>query len=889
MLPSPSHFLRNWRIWLFLASLALLGWLGWDSSPAAAQGPPELSVDGSGGMAIPGDEVTYQIRLLNWTDKIIPEAAISHTLPSGFSYVSGSTRVTVGGWSITQTDPVIQGQTLVWGQFKLPAAGHTAHNPYGVHTFVQDLCLPEFVDFQLDQALALVGSGGYVTQLFYRITPETTGPDPCAVYFVNAAYDRNLVPILRLQGVWNPVGFWQKPGPGVKGDYSEIAAAFALYVEGLPRRNTHPLYVTIWNEPDLWVEWSGAPNAWEYGRFFVAVSNAIRRLNDPRIRILNGAVTPANTTFIRRLMAVPGFVNAFDVWASHCYPYNHPPWYNIHHRTARYGNTVIDCYIEERDVIARYGGRTGFKFVVKETGYGLGDSLYAFEGFPAINEWNRASYISSAFHSYWRAWPEVIAVTPFELGDPWSGWEWLDWVDYTVSLDPFHFSYSPRPQYNSVAALSKPRGAPVPHGFEVTFRARLADDLPLGTYTSQLSGSALGATAALTQAAPVRVVAHLERLYLPVVRHNQNGGVWTMEVPNEGSSVYLSQEGVADARPVDYSQDAQHLPGVETDGDGAIVPTHFLTQKNGLGIQGGQTTSRASQVFDGEEPRLVALDEGGDRAYVGLTGGVLAILNLSNLEVESRIPLGSELVALAPGPEAGIVYGALSMGEVILVDAARGEVNASTSDLGRPQDIVFDPRARNLLIADAADGRIIRLSQDLSARLDVVSLEDLPDQLALDPADRRLFVTFPGARRVLALDADTLRQLAETELAGGPLIDMAFDAARGRLYVLSALSPRYRGISVLRADDLFSLALVAGSPDVPLKEASTLALSSNSRLLVAEGIHLYSISPEQFEVCSQSRLEHPVGRGKLAADQATGRILWVNSAAFFVEGELAAR
>ena len=177
MLPPSSRFLRNWRIWLFLACLALLGWLGWDSSLAAAQGPPELSVDGSGGMAIPGDEVTYQIRLLNWTDEIIAESAISHTLPSGFSYVSGSTRVTVGGWPLTQTDPDIQGQTLVWGQFKLPAAGHTAHNPYGVHTFIQDLCLPEFVDFQLDQALALVGSGGYVTQLFYRITPETTGPE----------------------------------------------------------------------------------------------------------------------------------------------------------------------------------------------------------------------------------------------------------------------------------------------------------------------------------------------------------------------------------------------------------------------------------------------------------------------------------------------------------------------------------------------------------------------------------------------------------------------------------------------------------------------------------------------------------------------------------------
>jgi len=371
----PNDVRYNWRAGLFAFCLALLGWLFWTTSPAAAQGPSDLSVEGSGGLTVPGGEVTYHLRLLNWTDSILSDGVISHTLPTGFSYVPGSTQVTVGGWPITQTDPISNGATLTWGPIQLPAAGHTAHNPYGVHTFVQDLCLPEFIDFQLDQALELVGSGGYVTQLFYRITTATNGPDPCAVYFVNAAYDRNLVPILRLQGVWNPVGFWEKPDPGPGGNYAEIADAFARYVAGLPRRNTHPLYVTIWNEPDLWVEWSGKPNAREYGRFFVAVSNAIRGLNDSRIRILNGAVTPTNTVFIRQLMAVPGFVSGFDAWASHCYPYNHPPWYNIHHGTARYGNAVIDCYIEERDTIARYGGRTGFKFVIKDTGHGLWDDL----------------------------------------------------------------------------------------------------------------------------------------------------------------------------------------------------------------------------------------------------------------------------------------------------------------------------------------------------------------------------------------------------------------------------------------------------------------------------------------------------------------------------------
>jgi sugar lactone lactonase YvrE len=868
--------LLNWRICLFLACLALLAWLWGDASPAAAQSPPDpaLSVTGSGGLAVPGGEVSYHIQLLNWTDDIIPNGIITHTLPPGFSYLPGSTQVTVGGWPITHTDPISQGASLVWGPFQLPAAGHTAHNPYGAHTFVQDLCLPAFIDFQLDQALALAGSGGYVTQLFYRITPATTGPDPCAVDFVNAAYDRNLVPILRLQGVWNPAGFWEKPDPGPSGDYAAIAAAFARYVQGLPRRNTHPLYVTIWNEPDLWVEWSGTPNAGEYGRFFVAVSNAIRRLNDPRIRILNGAVTPANTAFIRQLLAVPGFTAAFDAWASHCYPYNHPPWYNIHQRTARYGNTVIDCYIQERDAIARYGGRTGFKFVIKETGHGLGDNLYAFEGFPRINETNRASFIASAFRDYWRTWPEIIAVTPFELGDPWSGWEWLDWVNYTVSLDPFHFSMTPHAQYNAVAVLAKPRGATLPHGFEVTFRARVAGDLPPGTYTSQLYGSAaVSASAVLTQAAPVQVVAHLERIYLPSIGVNRNGGVWYMQVPPDESAAPVTQEDVTGTSAAEYAQGSEW--------DGAIVPTHFLaaaaTVVPSPSTGEGQAPLPARQHLDGMEPNLLVLDEHWGHAYVGLKGGGLALLNLSTLELEKHIRLGSDLETLAPGPEAGTVYGALSSGQVVLIDVVRGEVVRRAEKLGRPRGLVFDPSTRSLLVADAQEGAVVRFSQDLSARLAAGALDDLPDQILLDSANRRFYVMLPGARRVVALDADSLWPVAQAELIGGPLIEMALDAARGRIYVLSALSPQYRGISVLRAGDLASLALVAGRPALPLKQATALALAPDGHLLVAEGTGLYRISPEDFSLVNLAQLEGGVERGGLVADPATGRIIWVNS------------
>jgi DNA-binding beta-propeller fold protein YncE len=804
-------------------------------------------------MVMPGDEVTYQIRLLNWTDSFTGSGSITHTLPAGFDYVPDSALVTVGGWPITRTEPLSQSGTLAWGPFRLLATGYADHNPYGVHTFVQDLCLTPFIDMQLDQALQLVGSGGYVTQLFYRITAAKTGPDACAVYFVNAAYDRNLVPILRLEGEWNSVGFWEQPDPGPDGDYSEIAAAFARYVAGLPRRNTHPLYVTIWNEPDLSVEWSGQPSAAQYGRFFVAVSSAIRSLGDARIRILNGATTPANTGFIHQLMAVPGFVNAFDAWASHCYPYNHPPRYNIHQHTARYGNAVIDCYIEERDVIARYGGRAGLKFVVTESGYGLGENTYHFEGYSRIDETNRASYIAAAFDSYWRTWPEVIAVTPFELGDPWSGWEWLDWIDYTLTLTPsLHFSLVPHPQFDAVAALGKPRGATVPHGIEVTFRARAAADLLPGIYTSDLAGSAGEATAVLTQTAPVRVMTHIVHTYLPLVQGGQPGGVW-------------------------YA--AQATPEGGGAGGDTIVPTGFLA---GAGSEVGAAqqpgSMAASRVPVGGEPRALALDGRLGRAYAALAGGQLAVVNLDTQAVDRRIDLGGEPQALALGPEAGTLYVSLDTGEIVRVDTVKGKVAARAGGLGRPAGLAFDPPTGRLLVADAQAGAILGFSQDLSTRVAAHSLEELPDQLLLDAAGRRLVVTLPGARRVVALDADTLQPAATVELSpGGPLVQAALDPARNRVLVLRALSPDYRGISVLRAGDLAPQALIAGSPAWPLARAAALAALPDGRLVVAEGNVLYWISPDKFEVVGRVGLNEPISAGGLSADPAGGHVAGADS------------
>jgi hypothetical protein len=169
--------------------------------------------------------------------------------------------------------------------------------------------------------------------------------------------------------------------------------------------------------------------------------------------------------------------------------------------------------------------------------------------------------------------------------------------------------------------------------------------------------------------------------------------------------------------------------------------------------------------------------------------------------------------------------------------------------------------------------------------LDVYPLADLPDQILLDPSNRRLYVTLPGVRQILALDADTLEMVANRALPGGPLVMAALDTVHGRLYALSALSPHHRGIWVLNTEDLSLSAMVAGSLDVPLRQASALALLPDGRLLVMEGTQLYDISPVDFAATVVARPGHPVGPGALATDPSSGQVIWTHANQIWVSNQ----
>lgn len=329
-------------------------------------------------------------------------------------------------------------------------------NYYGAHLLVQDGKPGSHGDKNLRWARYLVGRWGHAKTMFTDITTETRGPRPGWVDYVNRCYELELVPFIRLAGVYDGGrSYWVRPEPDAPGDYTSLARAFKRVVEGLPRSELCPLYVEVWNEPNLAVEWSGETNAEEYAAFFVQVSEAIRSIGDDRIKILNGGLASSAEWADKLCKAHPKFIDAFDYWSVHPYPMNRPPSVNLHDGTAPAGTDLtIDSYLNELEMLAKHG-RENVKVFITETGYDLGNGVFLqSEGHPIIDEYNRADYIMRAFRDYWPKWDEIMAVFPFQFSDP--GWQRFDWVNPNSGINEDGSPTDAHYQYWVVAALAKP-------------------------------------------------------------------------------------------------------------------------------------------------------------------------------------------------------------------------------------------------------------------------------------------------------------------------------------------------------------------------------------------------------------------------------------------------
>jgi hypothetical protein len=300
----------------------------------------------------------------------------------------------------------------------------------------------------------LVGEYGYAKLCIFGITGEASGAAEKDVKLIEECHRLHLIPIVRLGGIYDGMrGHWEKPVADAPGDYSSMAAAVKSIVSDLPRTEEIPLYVEIWNEPACEIEWSHEPDMKEYGLFLVQVSRAIRSIGDPNVKILNGAFALSPESAEEMFLKVPESVQAFDVWGSHPYPHNQPPWMNLASGNTLSADLCIDAYVQELDVLERFG-RGDAPVMLVETGYDLGNATFTDPGLPIIDEVIRAEYIVSAFRDYWSKDPRILAVTPFLFCDP--GWERFNWVHSDSGSHPDGSPTRPYYQYTCIAALAKP-------------------------------------------------------------------------------------------------------------------------------------------------------------------------------------------------------------------------------------------------------------------------------------------------------------------------------------------------------------------------------------------------------------------------------------------------
>ncbi len=807
-------------------------------------------------MAQAGSSVEYRITVSNWGFAQATGMFVTHVLPDGFSYEAGSSEVEVEGQVVPLEDPDIQGQSLTWGEFGMVAASGVFDNHYGVHTFVQDLCTESYVDLQLDKALELVGAGGYVTQLLYPVTETTQAPDPCWVYFVNAAYDRQLVPIVRLQGEWGG-DYWLKPEPDSPGDYSALARAYKRVVKGLPRREGRLLYVQVWNEPDLPLEWGGEPNAVEYGHFFVDVAAAIHRIGDSRIKVLNGALTPGNAFFTRQLTAVPRFVDSFDLWAAHCYPLNHPPRYNIHDGTARYPQYAIDSYLLELRTLSRYGGRKGVKVLLTETGYALHDRTFRFEGFAAITEDNRAYYMRRAFQDFWPSWREVVGVTAFELVDPYGTWQEWDWLYPGTDL--------PHKQYTVVSALSKPDPLEVhPSSLTITFRARVAD--VAGTYRSDVTATAEDATIyPLLSAAPVIVVDELYVQRMPIGARGGGALSGGLETQDEAE---LSSD-------LDYLLDQLDVSA------GAVSPV-LAAPVTYLGDPSRPAEAPAveARIELGADPQAIALDPQRDRAYVTLSEGSLVAVDTQSDRVVCVTEVGSDPQGVAVDQSTGLVYVANSgAGTVTVVDELGCGGATTVTGLEAPSAVAVDESAGRVYVADCGAGQVVVLETGGQRVIQRLAVGSCPENLALDRESGFLYVGNSGDGTVSVIGLENLETTATVQVSLGPVLGLASDRAAGEAYVVCLDSPPRRRVTVLDLPGGDVERSLAGGWDRPLSGAYAVAVDTDrGRLYVADGQELLLLDAEDLTLTSVTPVDAVTYSLGLAVDSSRERIYMVDSA-----------
>ncbi len=829
-------------------------------SVGASASPSYLSSAGS---------VTYQVTGVNSGDSTGSNFRVAFTLPSGFSYRSGTTKLYINDALMSTANPSISGRTLTFSAVPFPARRNDSY--FGINTFVQERCGDErYMNWQLDRAKSLVGWHGYVKQLFYGIEPQTQDPKQCWIDFVNGAYDRGLQPIIRLQGKFNG-NHWEKPT-----DYPGMAAAFKRMVQGLPKRDGFKLYVQIWNEPNLNVEWSGQANAAEYGRLLTEAAAAIRSIGDSRVVIMNGPLSPGGNigplTFNYQMFRdVLASLWAWDVWGTHPYPANHPPEYNIHRDTATYPQLTTDSYMQEVEQIAAWG-RKGIKVMLSETGYELWNNTFGWEGYPAVDEGLRGDYMMRAFRDYWKGWAEIVGVAPYQLSDPtsvWTNWNWID-----GNGDSFG---NPRPQYIRVRD-NVDKGDPFA-GSRVDIEFQAWTSNVTGDHYANLDASASnGSVSGNGAAAPVTIRSGSAPA-TPTQTSGPTPTPWPTWTPrNTSTPTTIPPKTATPTKTATTAPTVTHTAtetptatptatAIPTDTPTA-TPTPVPTIELGV----------LAVVAVGQQPHGVTIDSINRRVYVANhRSNNVTVLDADSLTVLESIGLGDAVGpnGLAVMPDTQQIFIAAKFSNSLTsVDASHPEARTilwRTTTGSQPDGIALHSQLPLAYVANFGSNTLTAVNLENGEKLDVPA-GGQPSFLAFDPVSERLYVSnhLDGSLSVFDWQGHELHRLHLGQGSYG----LVFDPNLRRIYMANIDA---KTISVVALDE-------AG--DVTFLRNIQMNCSPKTVGVNEANGHVYAVCPDEQRVHIYEPNDFvyvgwlPTGRGAgegIAFDPVTRRIFITNA------------
>ena len=302
---------------------------------------------------------------------------------------------------------------------------------------------------QLDKVANLTGYGGGVRLTFAGIDRNMTDAPQEWKDAVALAYERDLVPVIRLGPPWNDRKVRNQSDDPQHLEYGQLAAAYAAVVSSLPLRDGWPVYIEVHNEPNLCYEWTCDPgdgnDGWigyeqlasEYAHMLEDVADALHGLGDPRIRVVNAGLAPggavscecggdgfqAGITSVEYIAAmkaaVPAFPGFLDAWASHPYPAEGLGWgFFVSYEAPDWkGEPGLRYYEQE---LAALG--VDLPVIVTETGWTVDTG----KGGPGDRN-KVATWMRNAYENVFLQDDRILTVLPFLLQDP--NWDDFAWVD----------------------------------------------------------------------------------------------------------------------------------------------------------------------------------------------------------------------------------------------------------------------------------------------------------------------------------------------------------------------------------------------------------------------------------------------------------------------------